>query len=280
MKQENTKKFDFDKTIKKVENISSKIDIIMRNGLVIAFFLIVDGITFILNPNTTLPEMARNIILLIIVAASSILITNLASKTRDKKTTIISMIIIVMGIIFYIYPDFISAYMQLLLALIIIYNGVANIANTSNSDKLLKYVQAITKKYNKITDHKEESEKQKEQKAKFKEIDDNINEGLKQQKEKLVSPLANIVNKTSKSSTLYIIANSASIILGTILLIFPDVSMVIWGIIFLYTGLPNLFAAIKTMNLSKKIKERKFKEILFDTDNSDGQKQSNKKTSK
>lgn len=280
MKQKNTKKFDFDKTIKKVENISSKIDIIMRNGLVIAFFLIVDGITFILNPNTTLPEMARNIILLIIVAASSILITNLASKTRDKKTTIISMIIIVMGIIFYIYPDFISAYMQLLLALFIIYNGVANIANVSNSDKLLKYVQAITKKYNKITDHKEESEKQKEQKAKFKEIDDNINEGLKQQKEKLVSPLANIVNKTSKSSALYIIANSASIILGIILLIFPDVSMVIWGIIFLYTGLPNLFAAIKTMNLSKKIKERKFKEILFDTDNSDGQKQSNKKTSK
>lgn len=280
MKQKNTKKFDFDKTIKKVENISSKIDIIMRNGLVIAFFLIVDGITFILNPNTTLPEMARNIILLIIIAASSILITNLASKTRDKKTTIISMIIVVMGIIFYIYPDFISAYMQLLLALIIIYNGVTNIANASNSDKLLKYVQAITKKYNKITDHKEESEKQKEQKAKFKEIDDNISEGLKQQKEKLVSPLANIVNKTSKSSTLYIIANSASIILGTILLIFPDVSMVIWGIIFLYTGLPNLFAAIKTMNLSKKIKERKFKEILFDTDNSDGQKQSNKKTSK
>ena len=80
------KKLDFDNTIKKVEGISGKVDIIMRNRLIIAFFLIVDGITFILNPNTTLPEMARNIILLILLAAFSVFITNLAAKTKDTKT--------------------------------------------------------------------------------------------------------------------------------------------------------------------------------------------------
>jgi len=280
MKQKKTKKIDFDKVIKKVEDISSKVDIIMRNGLIIAFFLIVDGITFILNPDTTLSGMARNIILLVLLAAFSVLITNLAAKTRDKRTVIISTAIIILGIVFYIYPDFISAYIQLLLALFIIYNGVVNIAGALNSDRLSKYVQTITEKYNKIANRKEDSKQKKERKEKFKEIDNNINEGLEQQKDKLISPLVNIMNKTSGSSILYIIANSASIVLGIILLIFPDVSMMMWGIIFLYTGLPNLFAAMKTMELSKKIKEKRFREILFDADKGNEQKQKDEKTSK
>ncbi len=281
MEQKKAKKLDSDKIIKKIEDISSKVDIIMRNGLIIAFFLIVDGITFILNPDTTLSGMAQNIILLILFAAFSVLITNLAAKTRDKKTIIISLTIVILSIVFYIYPDFIAAYIQLLLALFIIYNGMVNIANVLNlNDKLAKYTTAITKKYNKIAKRKVESEEKKAQKEKFKEIDDNINQGLEEQKKKLINPLVNIVNKSSKSSVLYIIANSASIILGIILLIFPDVSMMMWGIIFLYTGLPNLFAAIKTMDLFRKIKEKKFKEILFDAEKSDEPKQNKKNASK
>lgn len=274
MKKKNAKKLNFDKAIKKIESISNKVDIIMRNGLIIAFFLIVDGITFILNPDTTLSGMAQNIILLMLLATFSVLITNLAAKTRDKKTIIISLAIIILGIVFYIYPDFIAAYIQLLLALFIIYNGIVNIANILNlNDKLAKYVESITKKYNKIINHKVESEEKKARKEKFKEIDNNINQGLEEQKKKLINPLVNIVNKANKSSVLYIIANSASIILGIILLIFPDVSMMMWGIIFIYTGLPNLFAAIKTMELFKKIKEKKFKEILFDAEKSEEQKE-------
>ena len=220
MEQKKAKKLDSDKIIKKIEDISSKVDIIMRNGLIIAFFLIVDGITFILNPDTTLSGMAQNIILLILFAAFSVLITNLAAKTRDKKTIIISLTIAILSIVFYIYPDFIAAYIQLLLALFIIYNGIVNIANILNlNDKLAKYTTAITKKYNKIAKRKVESEEKKAQREKFKEIDDNINQGLEEQKKKLINPLVNIVNKSSKSSVLYIIANSASIILGIILLI-------------------------------------------------------------
>ena len=268
------KKLDFDSAIKKVENISNKVDIIMRNGLIVAFFLIVDGITFILNPDTTLPEMAKNIILLVLLASVSVLITNLAAKTRDAKTIAISAIIVILSIVFYIYPDFIAAYIQLLLALFIIYNGAMNIINALNSDRLSKYAQVITKKYNKVVNRKAKGEKYKEQKEKFKEIDDNINQGLEEQKNKLISPLVNIVNKTSgKSSVLYIVANSASVILGIILLIFPGVSMMMWGIIFLYAGLPNLFAAIKTMDLFGKIKEKRFKEILFDAEKGDNDKQ-------
>lgn len=47
--------------------------------------------------------------------------------------------------------------------------------------------------------------------------------------------------------------------------------MAIWGIIFLYTGFSNLLISMKIMNVSKKIKEKKFKEILY------GEKKQNKK---
>ncbi len=274
MKKKHTKKLDYDKTIKKVENISNKVDIIMRNRLIIAFFLITDGITFMLNPETTLPEMARNIILIILLAAASILITNLAAKTKDKKTIAISLAIIAAGIFFYFYPDLIAAYMQLLLSLFIIYDGITNIANILHlNDKLSKYTKAISREYNNLIHRKVKDEKNKQQQEKFKDIDSNINENLEQQKEKLITPLKKIINKANKSSTLYIIANTASITFGIILLVYPDVSMMIWGLIFLYTGLSNFFIAAKTIDLVTKIKQKKFKEILFNTDNKQDHKQ-------
>lgn len=267
MKKKHTKKLNYDKTIKKVESISNKVDIIMRNRLIIAFFLIVDGITFMLNPETTLPEMARNIILIILLAAASILITNLAAKTKDKKTIAISLAIIAAGIFFYFYPDLIATYIQLLLSLFIIYDSITNIANILHlNDKLSKYTGAISRKYNSLIHRKVKDEKKKQQQEKFKDIDNNINENLEQQKEKLITPLQNMVNKTNKSSVLYIIANITSITFGIVLLIFPDVSMMIWGLIFLYTGLSNFFIATKTIDLVTKIKQKKFKEILFNTD--------------
>ena len=268
------KKPNLDKTVKKVENLSNTVDIIMRNRLIVAIFLIVDGITFMLNPDTTLPEMARNIILLVLLAAISVFITNLASKAKDAKTIAISLAIIIVSIIFYIYPDIISAYMQLFLALFIIYDGLNNLANYFNLARLSKYTQALSRKYNKLINRKPKNVN-KERQEKLKEIDNNINMGLEEQKEKLISPLKNIVNKSSKFSALYIIANAASIILGLILLIFPGVSMMVWGLIFLYTGLSNLLVAIKTMDLTNKLKQKKFKEIIFDA-KKDGQKKTTK----
>ena len=255
------KKINFDDTIKKAEDISDKVNIIMRNRLIIAIFLIVDGITFIMNPNTSLAEMARNIIIIVLLTSLSTLITNIASKTKDLKAIIMSIAIIVIGIILYIYPDLISAYIQIVFAIFIIFDGLINILNALNMNKLSMYTQGITKKLNKIVNNKDDNN----------DVDKKFYDGIEEQKEKLMNPLNNIVNKTKKASILYIVINIASIILGVILLIFPDTSMIIWGCIFIYTGTSNLLFAMKTMNISKKIKEKKFKEILYNEDKKDEQ---------
>lgn len=260
-----SKKSNLDNTAKAVEDISNKVDIIVRNRLVIAILLMVDGITFILNPNSTLGEMAKNIIILVLFAAFSIFITNLVSKTKDVKTIVISLVILAVGAFFYIYPDIIAAYIQLILSLFIIYDSMTDLASTLNLNRLSKFTQFVKMRISKFTNRKK-IKAEKSRNEKFKDVDKNINDGLEQQAEKLINPLKNIVDKTTKSSILFIIANVISLILGIILLIFPDISMMVWGIIFLYTGTSNLLIAAKTMNLAKKIRERKFKEILYDKD--------------
>lgn len=249
------KKMNFDSTMKKVENISNKVDVIMRNRLIIAIFLIVDGITFIFNSNASLTGMARNIIIIVLVASFSTLSTNICSKTKDKKSIIISIVILIIGIIVFIYPDIISAYIQVLFALFIIYDGVINILNTLNLNKLSGYTQVIAKKFDNIINRKN--------------TNNSFEEGVEEQKERFINPLKNIVNKTNKFSILYIITNIASVILGLLLLMFSNTSIIIWGVIFIYTGISDLLVAMRTMNISKKIKEKKFNEIIYDEDKKD-----------
>lgn len=266
MKQQKrmSKKNSLDDTAKKVEDISGKVDIIMRNRLIIAIFLVIDGITFITNPDNTMGEMAKSIIMILLFATLTVLITNLVSKTKDTKTIVVSLAVLAVGTFFYFYPDLISAYIQLLLSLFIIYDGVTNIAKALNLTWLSKFTRAVAKKFNSIGNGKKKGKKATDEK--FKEVDKNLNEGLEQQKAKLINPLKSIVGKTKKSSVLFIVINAVSIAFGVTLLIFPGVSMTIWGIIFLYMGLSSLMVAAKTMNLVKKIKERKFKEILLGED--------------
>jgi len=245
------KKINFDNAAKKMEGISDKINILMRNKLIIAIFLIVDGITFILNPNSSLAEMSRAILILVLLASLSTLLANLAVKPRDIKSIILSLIVLILGIVLYIYPDLISAYIQIILSVFIIGDGVMNIVNSLNLNKASKYTKFIAEKYNKIINKKKENKEEK-----LKDVNKNFNEGMEQQKERLIVPLKRIVGKTSNLPKLYIVTNVATIILGIFLLVFPDVSMVIWGIIFLYIGLSDLLAIMKTMDISNKIKEK------------------------
>ncbi len=261
-----SKKIDLDDAAKKVEDISNTVNTISKNRLIIAFLLIVDGITFLLNPDTTIDGMAKNIIMLVGFATLTIFLTNAFAKKKDVKTIIISLVILVLCVIFYFFPSIISAYIQLLLSLFIIYNGLTNMASALHWNRLSRFTKSLAQKVSKIGKGKKPSKEKAARAENFKEVDKTINDELEQQKKKLINPLENIVSHTKKTSVFFVILNALSVIFGIILLIFPGVSMSIWGIIFLYTGISNFLAAVKAMDLKKKIKERRFKDILFDSD--------------
>lgn len=244
------KKLDFNKVTDKIENTANKIDIIMRNRLVIAILLIVDGISFILNPNNSIDEMAKSVAIFVLLASGTLLITNISSSKKDKKSIIMSIIIIAICIVTYILPDIVSIYLKVVLAFLIIFNGLINILNSFKLDKVSAY---IISKENTIKDiiHK-------------KELNKDFENGINEQTEKMINPLSNILSKTTKISWIYVIVNIISIILGILLLVKPDATMVLWGFIFIYTGSSDFIIVAKSMNISKKIKEKDFKSIIYD----------------
>ena len=260
------KKLDLEKAAKKAEGVVNNVTAIMQSGLIIAFFLIIDGITFILNPENTLRGMAQNIILIVVLAVASIFLSSIFAKPKNRKTIIISLLVLITAIIFWIFPDLIAAYLWLALSLLIIGNGLFNIANLLKfTEKISKFTRPLKEKITRI------KEKRKAKKSKsllaesdrkqFKGVDQDLNKGLEEQATKLLNPFQNMVEKSSKSAVLFIIANTISVIFGLVLLIYPDTSITLWGVIFLYTGLTSFIAGLKAMQIFKKIKEKRFKEI-------------------
>lgn len=279
------KKLDLEKAAKKAEGVVNNVTAIMQSGLIIAFFLIIDGVTFILNPENTLRGMAQNIILIVVLAVASIFLSSIFAKPKNRKTIIISLLVLITAIIFWIFPDLIAAYLWLALSLLIIGNGLFNIANLLKfTEKISKFTRPLKEKITKI------KEKRKAKKSKsllaesdrkqFKGVDQDLNKGLEEQATKLLNPFQNMVEKSSKSAVLFIIANTISVIFGLVLLIYPDTSITLWGVIFLYTGLTSFIAGLKAMQIFKKIKEKRYKEIYHELKSQSSSQKNTKSSSK
>ena len=260
------KKLDLEKAAKKAEGVVNNVTAIMQSGLIIALFLIIDGITFILNPENTLRGMAQNIILIVILAVASIFLTSLFEKPRKRKTIAISLLLLIVSIILWIFPDLIAAYLWLALSLFIIGNGLFNIAKILNfTEKISKFTRPIKERIAKIKESRNTKKSKtlltESDKKQFKGVDKDLNKGLEEQATKLLTPFQGMVEKSKNSSILFIVTNSISVIFGIILLVYPDTSITLWGVIFLYTGLTGFISGLKAMSFFKKIKEKRFKEI-------------------
>lgn len=235
------KKITLEKLFKKIEKFAEKAKVLMQNRLVIAIFLIVDGITIVFNPNAPLTRIARSVILIIILSAISSLMSELYAKKKNIISIIKSLILLIVSVTTYLYPDFISAYMQLLLSIYIIYVGLSNILGILHLNRFTDFIDRLSKKYDNISNQKKLSR--------------DIDKQMTLQGNKYIKPLQKLLNKAKNSSVIYIIVNILTIVLGILLLV-SSFSMFVWGIIFLYTGISDLIIVVKAMNLSDDIKEK------------------------
>ncbi len=244
------KVIDFDEAKKKVEDMSNKINILMSNRLIIAILLIVDGINFILNPNGSMRDLARGVAFVVLLGSFSLLITNLFSKNKNIKTLVISLLVVILSIISIIFPTAIASYIKFILALIIIFNGILNVLNILKLDKLKLYTFYF--------------EKQLKGFIHDANISQEFEEGVKEQTDRIVSSVNGVIKKSNKNSYFSLIVNIVSIILGILLFVLPNVTIITFGLIFIYTGILDFAFVFKSKNIAKKIKDKKFKEILFD----------------
>ena len=234
-----------------VESTSKKIDSMMNNRFFLAVFMIIDGICFIINPTDKMEFTAIFVGVCIILASCGVLITNIKSKYKDIKSIIIASVMIILSVFIIMNPTILVMNIRIILALLIILNGLINILNTLKIDKISMHLSNTEKKI------KNDFEKYE------KELDLN-KDSVMREVEKVANPLNSFIEKVSNISILYFILNGISIILGLFLFSADNITLVICGVILIYTGLSDLLILAKSIGLSnklKKIKER-YKQIL------------------
>ena len=232
-----------------LEKIVHVIEQVMKNRLIIAIMLIVDGIVFLMNPEQPVENMGRTLAVSMAFAAAVMIFARIVAKERFVRF-IPALILLALGGLMYFFPDMLSAYFRLILALVIIMNGIVNLLSVLG----VNYSQGFFG----ILDGKVRNAASKIKSPK------EMEEGFDEQAVKYLNPLQRIVSASKGNKTVFFITSLLSILLGLLVLIKPDVSISVFGVIFLYIGVCDFLLAFRTQGVSAKLREKKYREILFD----------------
>ena len=226
----------------KIEKISKSVDILLHNRLIVAIFVMVDGINFIINPKGSLEFMSMMIAFFALLAAGGIIVTNITTKKMDWKSIIPSIIVMLLCIYVIISPKILAQNLRFLVSLFIICNGLINIFNIIKLDKVsasLNYAE------NSIKGHFTSEEENKTFDKKM----------ILDQTEKVANPIGKAISHTSGHTIIFFILNIISIFLGVVYMLNDSITIIICGVILIYTGLFDALMYLKSLQLSKKLKQ-------------------------
>ena len=226
---------------KNIDFTIKSIDKIMHTKIILAIFMIIDGINYILHPDRTIYYMSRTVAQDAFLAAATIIITFISTKNRDiKSLTTPILMLIVSGIIF-LFPNTFTPNIRLILGIFIILNGIINILNIKKIDRVGASLKFVEKKFkNDIT--------------KIEKVESEDKDTILKQTKKIIDPFKNVLKYASKYYYLYLILNIITIILG-LLLLFNDTTIVVCGFIFIYTGIFEVLMFINSFIVSSKKKK-------------------------
>lgn len=234
--------FDLEKTLKMVERIS-------QNRLILALFLVVDGILFLANPEQPVEGMGQSIAICMILAAGAMIVAKIVAKERLVRF-IPALLLLAAGVLMYFYPDVLSAYFRLLLALVIIINGLLNLFDLLGLGRARETVTALRDKITSLF-------------SRVKTPKD-LDNGIDEQGNRYLRPLQKIVSESKGLKAVYFVTNLLSVSLGVLLLVQPNLSITAFGLIFIYVGISDFVMVFRTRKISEKLRNREFRDILFE----------------
>lgn len=233
-----------------IDYTTKMIDKIMHTKIILAIFMIIDGINYISHPDRTIYYMSRTVAQDAFLAAATIIITFISTKNRDIKSLTVPILMLIVSGVIYLFPNTFTPNIRLILGLFIILNGIINILNIKKIDRASASL--------KFVENKLKTDITKSEKAESEDKDTVI-----RQTKKLIDPFKNVLSYASKYYYLYLILNLATIILGTLLL-FNDTTIVVCGGIFIYTGVFEVLMFINSLIVSRKEKKKLKKHIKKD----------------
>lgn len=223
-----------------IDYTSKMIDKITHTKIILAIFMIIDGIDYISHSDRTIYYMTRNVAQDAFLAASTIIITYIGTKNRDIKSLTLPILMFILSGIIYLFPNTFAPNIRIIIGLFIILNGLINILNIKKIDKA-KSLKSIEDKLKTNITKSDKSESEEK-------------DTILKKTNKLIDPFKNVLKYASKYNYLYLILNIATIVLG-ISLLFNDSTIVVIGGIFIYTGIFEILMFINSLLVSKKKKK-------------------------
>ncbi len=83
-----------------------------------------------------------------------------------------------------------------------------------------------------------------------------IEEGMEGEAGKILNPLDKIISESNRHKAVYFTINLLAVILGVMLLVRPNLSITIFGLIMIYAGSSNLVMAFRTWKISKDLRDK------------------------
>ena len=242
-KENNKKKINKENISKNIDFTSKKIDIILHSKLILAAFMILDGISFIMYPDNSMNGMAQTVASCAFIAAGAIIISYIKAEKRDIKTLTLPILMLVISAIIFLFPKPFAMNLRLIIAIFIILNGLINIFKIKKLDNVSASLSFAENKIKGKLDKGAEAES------------DNSKVTIGQTA-RLLDPLSNFIEKANKKYYLYLILNIISIFLGILLFTSDNITIVVCGVILLYTGSFDLLMYIRSRILEKMNKEK------------------------
>ena len=240
-------KIDLEKTVRIIERIS-------QNRLILAIFLVVDGIIFLMNPEQPVENMGRTVATCMVFAAGAMIFSKIVAKEPFARF-LPALLLLAAGGLLYFFPDVLSAYFRLILALMIVINGAVNLSGILGlsrvKDSIVAFKDKIGKAFARVKTSKE------------------LEDGMDEQANRYIRPLHQIVSESEGNNTFFFATNLLSVILGLLLLFWPNMSITIFGIVFIYVGINDFLMAFRTRKVSEKLRNKEYREILLGDEKAD-----------
>jgi uncharacterized membrane protein HdeD (DUF308 family) len=237
------------KTTIDIEKAAHTVEQISKNRLILAILLVVDGIIFLINPGQPVEGMGRAVATSIMIAAGALIISKIAAKERFVNF-LPALILLAAGALMYFFPHVFSAYFRIIIALFITINGVVNLSGVLGLGRVHGFLVTFNSKASDLSSKVKTPEE--------------LNNGFDGQAEKYMRPLHKIVSESQGNKAVFFATNLLSVILGVLLLVKPDLSITIFGVIFIFVGVNDFLLAFRTRKISEKLRDKKYREILFE----------------
>lgn len=240
---------DMEKKTGKLEKIVRFIERVAQNRLIIAILLVVDGFLFLMNPEQPVEGMGRTLAITMVFAAAVMIFARIVAKERFARF-LPALLLLAVGGLMYFFPQALSAYFRLILALLIMMNGIVNllgVLGVNYSQGVFGTVEGrVRKAVSRVKTTKE------------------LDEGFDEQAARYLSPLQRIVTGAKGNKVFFFVLSLLSVLLGLFLLVKPDLAITIFGVIFILVGISDFLLAYRTMKVSEKLHDKRFREILLD----------------